>query len=195
MLCLASILSSSQLGQCGDFKAHWEVDLGGGGCTVKEMLPKQVSQPTEPLRNTTARSCLLCLYAQVSFLLQHKCSLWLCRKRDSPQTTWNGLWATTVCSMLLLLLSTGLASWCNRVIHLLRTTSGFSAGFEGLSIALVSFLWHLSFTDCIRNSIQIIFTLLDHLCTCAHRQYCLLLFIFHSICHDYAPVGLGLSET
>lgn len=34
----------------------------------------------------------------------------------------------------------GLGSWCNRVIHLLKTTSGFSAGFEGLSIALVSFL-------------------------------------------------------
>lgn len=30
MLCLASILSSSQLGQCGDYKAHWEVDLGEG---------------------------------------------------------------------------------------------------------------------------------------------------------------------
>lgn len=47
MLCLAYILSSSQLEQCGDYKAPWEVDLGGEGCAMKEMLPEQVSQPID----------------------------------------------------------------------------------------------------------------------------------------------------
>ena len=179
MLCLAYILSSSQLEQCGDYKAHWEVDLGGKGCTVKEMLPEQVSQPTEPVRNTTAHGCLLCLYAQVSFLLLHKCSLWHWGRRHLLQAKWKGLWAITVCSVLLqaLLRVQALAYWCSRVIHLLKATSSVSAGFEGLSVALVSFLWHLSFTGCKRNSIQIFFVLLDHLHTCTHRKYCLLIFL------------------
>lgn len=38
-------------------------------CTVKEMLPGRLSPPTEPLENTPARDCLLCLYAQMSFVL------------------------------------------------------------------------------------------------------------------------------
>lgn len=38
-----------------------------------------------------------------------------------------------------------------------------SADFEGLSIALVSFLCHLPFTGCMRNSIQIFFCLVRSL--------------------------------
>lgn len=184
MLCLASILSSSQQGQCGDYKAHWEVDLGGGGCTAKEMLPKQFSQPTAPLRNTTARSCLLCLYAQVSFLLQHKCSLWLCRDRDSAQTTWSGLRATTVSSVLPLL---GVQGWPVGAARL------FTCWLRGLvhSPAFISMTLLLYWLHEKQHSDHF------HLARSLVRmrtQTILSLFYLHSICHDYAPVALGLSE-
>lgn len=53
----------------------------------------------------------------------------------------------------------GFAYWCTRFIHLLEAVSSVSAGFEDLPVVLVSFLWHLSFSGSMRNSIQIFFFL------------------------------------
>lgn len=110
---------------------------------------------------------------------------------------WKGLWAITVCSVLqqALLRVQALAYWCSRVIHLLKATSSVSAGFEGLSVALVSFLWHLSFTGCPRNSIQIFFCLvrsLAHMHTEKTLSSCCFTWLLSA--HGYVPVGLGLSE-
>lgn len=76
MLCLAYILSSSQLEQRGDYEAPWEVDLGGRG--LRDEGKRYLSGYPNLLtsRKRHGRGCLLCLCAQVSFLFLHKCSLW-----------------------------------------------------------------------------------------------------------------------
>lgn len=87
--------------------------------------------------------------------------------------------------------SASFAYWCARFIHLLQAISSVSAGFQGLPVALVSFLWHLSFTGSMRNSIQIFFFFLDHLHTCTHRKYCFLIVLLELCLSWLCPCRSG----
>lgn len=156
------------------------------------MLPEQVSPPTEPLRNTTARGCLLCLYAQTSFLIlrssHHGIEGGGTYYRQSERTCGHHC---VLCTAVGVVESAGFAYWCTRFIHLLKAISSISAGFEGLPVALVSFLWHLSFTGSMRNCFQIFFALLDHLYTCTHSKCCLLIVLLDSCLPWLCPYRSG----